>query len=208
MKLQISFDIIDLNNAIEIATQVADYADIFALETVLIYTHGLKAVEKFKEAFPRKTILADSKIVDSGKDAATAFASAGADWITVTAGTNKQVIHAACTAASNANVKVMLDLLDASSLGQSAMEAKNLGAEALLFNHSYDESNSLLFLDKWEMIKGNSDLPVFISAKIKRDNVESIISIKPDGIVVGKAITGAKDPAQEAEFFATLCGKK
>ena len=208
MKLQISFDATDLNNAIESATLVADYADIFALETILIYTHGLKAIERFKEAFPRKTILADSKIVDSGKDSATAFASAGADWITVMAGTSKQVIHAACTAANNANVKVMLDLLDASSLGQSAMEAKNLGVDALLFNHPYDETNSLLFLDKWEMLKGNSALPIFISAKIKRDTVENIVSIKPDGIIVGKAITGAKDPAQEAEFFATLCGKK
>lgn len=207
MKLQISFDTTNLTQALDVAAQVADYADILEVGTLLIYTHGATAVEQFKQKFPRKMIMADSKIVDRGKDAVTTFASVGADWITVMAGTSKQVIHSACTTATNLNKKIMLDLVDSTSLAQSAMEAKNLGAHAILFHQPADEKDSLLFLDKWELVKGNASVPVFISAKINRDSVDQIISLKPDGIVIGRSITAAENPAQEAQFYYELCCK-
>jgi 3-keto-L-gulonate-6-phosphate decarboxylase len=207
MKLQISFETTDLQKALTIASEIADYADIFEIGTLLIYTHGLKALEQFREQFPRKTLLTDSKIIDQAKESVTCFAHAGTDWVTVMAGTSSAVIHAACTAANNLNKKVMLDLLDSSSLGQSAMEAKNLGVDALLFHQPYGEQDALIFLDKWEMVKGNTTLPIYVSANIKRENVQDIIAIKPHGIVIGRSITDASNPVEEAQFFAELCGK-
>jgi len=207
MKLQISFDLIDLDKAIAIGSEVAQYADIIEVGTILIYHHGTAAIRQFKEAFPDKIILADTKIVDRGKEVAELFAQAGADWITVMAGTSPLVIHATTTAAHNANVKVMLDLIDSDSVGQSALEAKNLGADALLFHQPYSETESLVFLDKWDMIKGNSSLPIFVSAKINRDNVDKITALKPDGIIIGLSITDAQDSAQEAQYFAELVSK-
>jgi len=207
MKLQISFDLIDLDKAIAIGSEVAQYADIIEVGTILIYHHGTAAIKQFKEAFPDKVILADTKIVDRGKEVVELFAQAGADWITVMAGTSPHVIHATTTAAHNANIKVMLDLIDSDSVGQSALEAKNLGADALLFHQPYSETESLVFLDKWDMIKGNSSLPIFVSAKINRDNVDKIAALKPDGIIIGLSITDAQDSAQEAQYFAELVGK-
>src|SRR5437762_14314785 len=99
MKLQISFDLIDLDKAIAIGSKVAEYADIIELGTILIYHHGTEAVKRFKEAFPDKVILVDTKIVDRGKEVVELFAEAGADWITVMAGTSANVIHATTTAA-------------------------------------------------------------------------------------------------------------
>lgn len=207
MKLQISFDLVDLGKAIAIGSEVAQYADIIEVGTILIYHHGTLAIKRFKETFPDKVILADTKIVDRGKEVAELFADAGADWVTVMAGTSPHVIHATTTAAHNANVKVMLDLIDSDSVGQSALEAKNIGADALLFHQPYSESESLVFLDKWDMIKGNSNLPIFVSAKINRDNVDKIAALKPDGIIIGLSITDAQDSAQEAQYFAELVSK-
>lgn len=207
MKLQISFDLIDLEKAIAIGSEVAQYADIIEVGTILIYYHGIVAIRKFKEAFPDKVILADTKIVDRGKEIAELFAQAGADWITVMAGTSQHVIHATTTAAHNANVKVMLDLIDSNTVGQSALEAKNLGADALLFHQPYSETESLLFLDKWDMIKGNTQLPIFVSAKINRNNVDKIMALAPDVIVVGLSITDAQDSAHEAHYFANLVSR-
>lgn len=207
MKLQISFDTTNLAQALDVAAQVADYTDILEVGTLLIYTHGSAAVEQFKQKFPRKLVMADGKIVDRGKDAVTMFASAGADWITVMAGTSKQVIHSACTTAANLNKKIMLDLVDSTSLAQSAMEAKNLGAHAILFHQPADEQDSLL-LDKWELVKGNASVPVFVSAKINRDSIEQIMALKPDGIVIGRSITAAENPLQEAQFYYEMCSKQ
>ena len=101
----------------------------------------------------------------------------------------------------------MLDLIASDSVGQSALEAKNIGADALLFHQPYSETESLVFLDKWDMIKGNSSLPIFVSAKINRDNVDKIVALRPDGIIVGLSITEAEDSAQEAQYFAELVSK-
>lgn len=207
MKLQIAFDITDLEKAIELGNQVAEYCDILEIGTLLIYKNGIKAIERFREAFPQKTLLVDAKIIDRGKEATTIMANAGADWITVMAGTGKEVIHSACTTAHQYNMRVMLDLIDASALGQSALEAKNLGADALLFHQAYDEKDALILLDKWEIVRGNSPLPIYISAKITRTSVYNILNIKPDGIVVGKSILDSDEPTQEARFFYELCNK-
>lgn len=207
MKLQISFDMYDLEKALEIAAQVADHADILEVGTLLLHAHGLKAIEQFKAKFHKKIILVDSKIVDRGKEAVTQLADAGADWVTVMAGTSTDVIHASCSAADKLGVKVMLDLMDSASLGQSALEAKNLGVSALLFHQPQDEQESLTFLDKWDMIKGNTNLPIHVSAKIKRETVQEIISLKPDALVIGKSIIEAGNPAVEAQYFYDLCQK-
>lgn len=160
-----------------------------------------------EKLFLKKTLLADTKIIDRGKEVVATMASAGADWVTVMAGTGKEVIHSAAAMAHQCNIKVMLDLVDASSLGQSALDAKNLGASALLFHQAYDEKDSLILLDTWEMVRGNSPLPIFVSAKINRSTIFNILNIKPDGIIVGKSIIDSDNPSQEAQFFYELSNK-
>lgn len=204
MKMQISFDLIDLKHALQIATEVAPYCDILEVGTILIYHYGLTSINAFKEAFPNKTILADTKILDRGTQAIPLFAQTNVHWVTVMAGTSKNVIHATCNAAHKLNKKVMLDLLDSAALGQSAMEAKDLGADALLFHEPYDQQESLIFLDRWELIKGNTQLPIFVSGHITKENIQQIISVQPDGIIIGSSITDASNPAEQAKYFYNL----
>jgi len=205
MKLQISFDIPDLEKSIDIAKKVVDYCDILEIGNILIHKYGLKAVQTFTETFPSKDILADTKIIDRGKDITALYAKTGIKWLTVMAGTSNTVIHRVSTEAEKYNINVMLDMVDSEAPGQSALEAKNLGIDGILFHKAYDAKESLLFLEDLDMVKGNTDLPVFISARINRDNVEKIIETKPYGIIIGQAITNAQDPAEEAKYFYNLC---
>lgn len=201
MKFQISFDSLDIEENLHIAEQVAEYADILEIGSLPLFKHGITIVEAFRNKFPNKTIFADTKIVDRGRDVASLFSQAGSDIISVMAGTSREVIHGACSKAHDLGNKVILDLIDAGSPGQEALEAKSLGVDILLFHQSYDEGESLTFLEKWEMVRGNSDLPIFISAKINRETIQQILEIQPDGIVIGKAICDHADPAAEAQFF-------
>jgi len=207
MKLQISFDMSDLKQAVDVAKKVKDYADILEVGTILIHKYGIKAVEKFTQKFPDKDILADTKIIDRGIDITQIYAETKAKWLTVMAGTSNNVIHRVCSKAETYNIKVMLDIIDSDSPGQSALEAKSLGVDAILFHEAYDSRESLVFLDNLDMVKGNTDLPIFISSKIDKENISQIIETKPDGIVIGKSITDSPNPKAAAKFFHNLCTK-
>ena len=207
MKLQIAFDLTDLDKALAIAQETHDFADIFEVGSLLVFKHGDLAIKRFKEAFPHKTILADVKLADRSKEAVILFAESGADWISVMAGTGKNVVHTACNAAHELGKRVVLDLMDASSLGQAALDAKSLGADALLFHKPADDDAQMTFLDRWDMLRGNTQLPIFISGPVTRENVTELMHLSPYALIIGKAITESENPRAEAEYFYTLLHK-
>lgn len=201
MQLHISFDMTDLDKALIIAKQVEPFADIIEVGTLTLLAHGVSAISAFKKAVPEATILADAKIIDRGAQIVNLCAQAGADWVTVMAGTSPDAIHLACKTAREQSINIMLDLIDAGSLGQSALEAATLGADALLLHQPYDEEASLDFLDKWDMVRGNTTLPVYISAKITNETIHTIAALNPHGIIIGETITNGQNPAEQASFF-------
>lgn len=206
MKLQIAFNSIDLEQDLAVAKAIHNFADQIEIGPLPLYKYGITAIQKFREALPQNDIVADTKIIEFGKESTMLNLDAGADWVTVLAGSNKNIIHSACTAAHNLNKKVILDLIDSRSRGQSALEAKSYGVDAILFHQPYDDHDPLALMDDWDMVKGNTDLPIYISAKISRDTIQSVIDLNPHGISIGKAITQAEDPATEAEYFKQLLG--
>ena len=206
MKLQIAFDLVDLEKSLAIAKELQAFADVIEVGSILIYKHGVQAVEAFREAFPDKTLLADAKIVGEGRQATSLFAKANADWITVMAGTAKHIIHQATKDAHDNGKKILLDLRDARSLGQSALEAKSLGGDGLLFHVPLEESKEVL-MEEWELVQGNTSLPVFISARVARERVPELIELNPAGLVISSAITQATHPKQQAEYFYNLIHK-
>lgn len=204
MKLQISYDIINLSDAMTIAKKTYQFADILEIGTLLLYKEGVKAIEEFRKEFPDKEILVNAKISDRAEEAVTIFTKAGANIISVLAGTKNKTIHKAAQTAHSQKAKIILDLMDAYSLGQSAMDADKLGVDMILFPRSHDVAPETTVLDQLDSVKGNTKLPVLISGRINRNNVHQILNLKPNGIVIGSAITKSDDPEKEAEYFKSL----
>ncbi len=204
MKLQITFNSSDLEQSLTVAKQIYHLADRIEVGSLLLGRYGLSAIQRFRTELPQSKIVASSKIVEFGKDCAKMNIEAGADWITVLAGANSGIIHAACTTAHDLGKKVVLDLIDARSKGQSALEAKSYGVDAILLHQPYDDYDAAILFDEWDLVRGNTDLPVYLSAKINRETISSILELNPDGLAIGKAITMATNPIDEAEFFRQL----
>ena len=204
MKLQISFDIPNLNEALEIAAKVEKYADILEVGSSLIYKEGVKAVEEFKSKFSKKEIFADIKLVDRVEDVITIYADAGADYISILAGTSNATIQNASKVAHGLKSKIALDLVDAYSMGQSAMDAKALDIDVIIFHGPHETTQLTSLLDEWQNVRGNTNLPIFIAGNINKNNIDKVIPLKPQGIIIGAPITHADDPAKEAEYFKSL----
>lgn len=203
MELFISFNNLELEQALAIGNRVQNYADAFRIGTVLITHYGTSAIAAFRKQFPRKTLICDIKIADHEQELVKLTTQVGADWITVLADTNPSIIRIACMHAHAAGAKVMLDMVGASS-GQRALEANSLGVDALLFHRIANGEINDTFLDRWDMVRGNTKLPVYISTALNRENIGEMLKLDPTGIILGGAITEAPDPEQEANYFFKL----
>lgn len=209
MKFQLALDTADLDQALMLATALHEQLDIIEVGSLLMYAHGMKAVSALRSAIPHIPLLADMKIVDRGKDISQVAFRAGADWVTVLAGTGKSVIHVTATTAHNLGKRIMLDLIDASSPGQSALEALSLGVDALLFHKPADDDDggNLSFLDNWDMVRSNTKLPIFIAAPISSENASTILSLNPDGIVIDTSMVMGDNPQQALAEIRALFQK-
>ncbi|MFA5075445.1 MAG: orotidine 5'-phosphate decarboxylase / HUMPS family protein [Candidatus Babeliales bacterium] len=204
MKLQVSFDIADLQKALNIAQKIYRYVDILEVGTILIYKYGVSAIQSFKEHFPEKPIFADAKIADRPNLAVQIFAHAGADYVSVLAGTTNSIIKQATQVAHDNGIKIILDLMDSVSPGQSAMDAKTLDIDIISCHKPVSLNRLEESLTDWQYIKGNTDLPIFIAGNINKSNISKILKLKPQGIVIGSAIVEAQDPEEEIKYFKSL----
>jgi 3-hexulose-6-phosphate synthase len=202
MKLQIAFDVLDLEKCLDIAKSVETYADSFEIRSSLLLKYGIHIIEQFKSTFPNKELFVETQIVSHAQDIVPMCIKAGADWVSVMAGTTQEIIHGVSILANQKKKSVTLDLLDANSIGQAAMDAKRLGIDALLYHNVYDHQDEASFaMEEWDELRGNSTVPIYITSNIDRDNINFIISLQPNVIVIGKTITTSANPAEEAEFY-------
>jgi len=207
MKLHITYDLSDLSQALKIAEQTAEFADIIGIGSLLIFKEGVKAIQTFKAAFPNKPLFAEVKISEKADEAIALIANAGASYITVLAGASHHTIKKAVDAAKGLDVKIALDLLGAPSIGQSALDAKTLGAHVLILHRPPTTDEETDLDAEFSNVRDNSQLPIFITGKIDESNIEKIRDLRPQGIMIGAAITKADNPAKAAYNFKMLLEK-
>ena len=131
MKLLISFNILDLEKALTVAAIIEPHATMFVIGQLLIYKYGEECVKRFRAMFPEKLLMVKSQILERPAESVALFSKAGANWISVLAGAGAETIHTATTIAREKGTKIILDLADSRSIGQTALEADRLGVEAL-----------------------------------------------------------------------------
>ncbi|MBY0353540.1 orotidine 5'-phosphate decarboxylase [Candidatus Babeliales bacterium] len=204
MKLQIKYNFTDLDKALAIARQTAQFADIVEVGTLLLFKEGVAAVTAFKKNFPDKQLYVDAKIADRSKESVELFAQAGASFISVLSNTYYYMIQEAAQTAKKYNAQIVLDFISTEMPGQAAAQAKNLGASAILLHRARTPDQSIDLEQDWASVRDNTDLPIFIKGKIDAEVLRDIVPLNPHGVVIGSAITYAHNPAEQAERISKL----
>jgi len=204
MKLHFTYNFSDLAQAIKVAEQTAESADIIGIGSLLLFKEGVKAVKTFKASFPNKDLFVEAKVVEKADEAVTLFAQAGATYISVLAGTFNTSIKKAVATARRFDVKIALDLLDAPSLGQSAMDAKALGVDLLILHHAPHMEERSEIDSVWHNVRDNTNIAVFVTGKIDASNFQQVAALKPQGIMVGSPVTRAESPTIAAQSFRAM----
>jgi len=201
MKLQLAFDLGSFQDLILLLEQVEDLIDIIEIGTPLIVKEGVKEIENLKKTFPKKTILADMKIMDAGELEAKIGFDVGADIVTCLGLASSATIAGAKKVASRNNGKIMVDMINHYNPISKWPELLEMGIDYVCLHTAHDDAvtgdNSIEILEQFYKIYGGNNLAV--AGGVKPDLIQGMSRFQPEIVVVGSYITDSAQPREAVE---------
>jgi 3-hexulose-6-phosphate synthase/6-phospho-3-hexuloisomerase len=193
--MQVALDLVNEHRVIAIAkASVEGGADWLEAGTPLIKSEGLDVIRKLKEAFPRKTIVADMKTMDTGALETEIAAKAGADVVCVLAASDDITIIDSLKSARKYGVKIMADLIGVKNKEKRAKQMEKIGVDYLCIHTGIDEQmKGKKPIEILSTIVKNTNIPIAAAGGINSETAAAIVKAGASIIIVGGAITKAKD---------------
>ena len=195
-KLQLALDFSDLNKALAVAEASSQYVDFLEAGTPLIKSEGLRAVKELKTRFPDKLVVADMKTMDTGAFETGLAADAGADVTTVCGAADIATIQGAIGEGRKRGIAVAVDIINVPV--EKWKEIDSLGPDYIILHVGIDQQQrgvSLFALLKKLKVKSK----IMVAGGITAGNVQDAVKAGAEVVIVGGAITKAKDPAKAAK---------
>jgi 3-hexulose-6-phosphate synthase len=198
-KLQVALDFADEKKAFSIAKKVCKYAEIIELGTPLIKNCGAKNItKKMKKLCKNSKIFSDLKTMDTGAFEAEIAIKNGANYVTILGVSDIDTIKGAIKKVGKENV--VIDLIGCNNVTKRIHELMKVGAKNFEIHTGIDQQNKGMTpfknLSNAKKIKG---IKIWVAGGIKLETINQVIKYSPEVVVVGGAITKAKNPEKEAE---------
>jgi len=208
--IQVALDFTEIKRALKVA-QDAVSAGIEWLEigTPLIKSEGMNTIHIFRKEFPKSRIIADMKIMDTGRlESEMAFKS-GADIVVVMGNASDGTIREAVEASFNYGGMVMVDLLEGAATVKRAKEVEKLGAHYIGIHIPIDrQMKGSLSYDFIKEITSAVGIPVAVAGGINSENVVEVIKSGASIVIVGGAITKSEDVKKAVRVIKEAIEKK
>jgi 3-hexulose-6-phosphate synthase/6-phospho-3-hexuloisomerase len=193
--LQLALDLLNADRALGIAeASIKGGADWIEAGTPLIKSEGMEIVRKLKQTFPEKTLVADMKTMDTGALETEMAAKAGADIICILAASDDSTIADALRSGRKYGSKIMVDLIGIKDKIKRAKELEKLGIDYLCMHVGIDEQmTGKKPVDILSSLVNATGTPIAVAGGINSETVAEVITAGANIIIVGGAITKAKD---------------
>jgi len=198
MILQVALDLTDIEQAISIAEKAAHGgAHWLEVGTPLIKKEGMRAVELLKRRFPDRKIVADLKTMDTGALEVEMAARHGADVVSILGVADDKTIKDAVEVARRYGIRIMVDLIGVRDKVKRAKELEKMGVHYILVHTGIDEQvqGKTPLADLEEVVKAVR-VPVAVAGGLNLKTIPKVIELGATIIIVGGAITKAKDPGK------------
>lgn len=197
MKIYISFDSGTSDEILSYIKQFEAYYTHIIIGTMPLYTEGISIIQKIKSEITKKPITAKIRLIDYAPRHAELFASLGTYALTVAAGINSTMLHAAAVATHNYGMKIFLELFDITYMNQAILDSKNFGVDGIILHYSYDPKNPQTIQEQLDFVKGNIMIPTFIDTSLIEENIQSVLAIRPEGIVITEDFIRSKNALEQ-----------
>ena len=195
MELQLALDLVNIPEAKQVVSEVAEFIDIVEIGTPIVINEGLHAVKEMKEAYPHLRVLADLKIMDAGGYEVMKASEAGADIITVLGVSDDSTIRGAVEEAKKHGNKIMVDMINVKNIEVRAKEIDAMGVDYICVHSGYDHQaegkNSFEELNAIKRVVKSAKTA--IAGGIKLHTLPEVIQANPVLVIVGGGITGHED---------------
>jgi 3-hexulose-6-phosphate synthase/6-phospho-3-hexuloisomerase len=194
--IQVALDLLNAHRALAIARDAVKGDPGCWLEagTPLIKSEGMDIIRKLKQTFSRNIIVADMKTMDTGALETEMAAKAGADVICILGASDNATIIDALKSARKYGAKIMVDLIGVKDKVRRAKQVEKLGVDYLCLHVGIDEQmigkKPISILSS--VVKSTS-LPVAVAGGLNSETVADVVKAGASIIIVGGAITKAKD---------------
>lgn len=192
IKIQLALDMFDIQHAVEVATDVAEYVDIIELGTPLMKSAGIRGVMTMRDAFPHHLVLADLKTMDAGQYESSPFYEAGADICTVLGAADDDTIKGVIKAARQIPGKMaQVDLINVPNKVDRAIQVCEFGADIVGIHTGIDQQlkGQSPLQDLQAVARAINPFRISVAGGIKILTLPSIAEQRPGIIVVGGGIT-------------------
>lgn len=195
--LQVALDLLNAHRAVTIAeSSLKGGADWLEAGTPLIKSEGMEIVRTLKKTFPKKTIVADMKTMDTGALETEMAAKAGADIVCILAASDDSTILDALRSARKYGTKIMADLIGVENKVKRAKELEKIGVDYLCMHVGIDEQMiGKKPVDVLSSLAKSTNIPIAVAGGLNSETVADVIKAGASIIIVGGAITKAKDVA-------------
>ncbi len=203
--LQVALDNPDIDQILHVVKTLPD-SDHLILEagTPLIKRYGVDVIARLREAKPNAFIVADLKTLDTGNLEARMVADATADAVVISALAPIPTIVNAIKEAHKTGIYAIIDTLNLPDPMPKLRELDELGAlpDVVELHRAIDAENTEHQWGSIPEIKAlSSKILVAVAGGIRADTIQDALAAEADILVVGRAITNAKDVRQVAERF-------
>jgi len=208
--LQVALDLLNEHRAIQIAKEsVKGGTDWLEAGTPLIKSEGMDVIRNLRDTFPEKKIVADMKTMDTGAFETEMAAKAGADVVVILAAADNTTIQDAIKSARKYGAKIMIDLIGVKDKIKRAQELEKLGIDYICIHVGIDEQ--MIGKKPLEILKEtvkNTNIPIAVAGGINSENVADLVKAGASIIIVGGAITKAKNVTEATKNIKKAINEK
>lgn len=198
--LQVALDLTELSSVLNVIDQLP-ISDHIILEagTPLIKRYGLGIIREMRKARSSAFIVADLKTLDTGNLEARLAADEAADAVVVSGLAPTSTIDKAIEEANKTGIYVIIDMLNVDK-PENVLKALKTKPDIVELHRAIDAEDTAHAWGNIAHVKKYAKL-VAVAGGIRQDNVEDALKSGADILVVGRAITAARDVEGAARVF-------
>jgi 3-hexulose-6-phosphate synthase len=200
----VALDLEELVKAVEIATKISSTFKCenvwLEIGTPLLKSWGKIAVRSIKE-LTKCFVVADTKTMDVPLLEARVVRSAGADAFTVLGVADDETLMEAITAKREIGALLIVDLISCKDPYKRALEVAKYEPDVILFHVGISVQRArgvtaMQLVEEAVKVKEEIGVKVAVAGGLKPGTIRPIVERGVDIIIVGAAITSAKDPVE------------